>query len=93
MPLATISARIDANDKKEFDAFCSSVGLNASTAINLFIKTVLRERRIPFEIRESSDSIYSKPNESYPTQDPWASVGQVIGTFPEDFMDERNQPT
>ena len=47
MALATITARVDECDKSAFDEFCSSVGLNTSTAINLYIKAVLRERRIP----------------------------------------------
>ena len=46
MSQATITARVDAQDKAAFDAFCSNVGLNTSTAINLFVKAVLRERRI-----------------------------------------------
>ena len=50
MPLSTITARVDKNDKVAFDQFCSSVGLNSSSAINLYIKAVLRERRIPFDI-------------------------------------------
>lgn len=29
---------------------------------------------------------------AYPTDDPWATVREVIGTFPSDFMDEREQP-
>ena len=49
MALATLTARVDENDKTSFDTFCSNVGLNTSTAINLFVKAVLRENRIPFE--------------------------------------------
>ena len=51
MAQATITARVDANDKIEFDAFCSNVGLNTSTAINIFVKAVLREKRIPLILR------------------------------------------
>ena len=29
---------------------------------------------------------------AYPADDPWAPVRQVIGTFPEDFMNDREQP-
>lgn len=51
MALSTLAARVDEKDKANFDAFCSNVGLNPSTtAINLFVKAVLRENRIPFEI-------------------------------------------
>ena len=36
--------------------------MNVSTAINMFIKTVLREQRIPFEIKTDAldKEIYSK---------------------------------
>ena len=60
MSLTTITARVDQKDKADFDAFCSSVGLNTSTAINLFVKAVLREKRIPFEIAQSPDPFYSE---------------------------------
>ncbi len=56
MSVATIIARIDADDKRNFSAFCSSVGLNVSVAINIFIKTVLRENRIPFDISGTSQT-------------------------------------
>lgn len=50
MAQSTISARIDSNDKLAFDLFCSKVGLNTSSVLNLFIKKVISEERIPFEI-------------------------------------------
>ena len=65
MAQATISARIDEKDKMAFDEFCSDVGLNTSAAINLFIKAVLRERRIPFEITQSNDPFYSESNQKH----------------------------
>jgi len=37
-----------------------NVGMSASTAINLFVKAVLRENRIPFEIAQNPDPFYSK---------------------------------
>lgn len=55
MALATITARVDEKDKANFDTFCTNVGLNTSTAINLFVKAVLRENRIPFEITQVFD--------------------------------------
>ena len=65
MALTTLTARVDQNDKAAFDAFCSDVGLNASTAVNLFVKAVLRENRIPFEIAQSSDPFFSQSNLEY----------------------------
>lgn len=43
MAQSTITARVDEKDKASFDAFCSNVGLNTSTAVNLFVKAVIRE--------------------------------------------------
>lgn len=65
MAQATLTARVDANDKTKFDSFCSNVGLNTSTAINLFVKAVLRENRIPFEITQTPDPFFSKSNLDY----------------------------
>lgn len=65
MPQATITARIDERDKIEFDYFCSAVGLNTSTAINMFVKAVIRERKIPFEIAQPADPFYTAANMEY----------------------------
>jgi addiction module RelB/DinJ family antitoxin len=50
MALSTFSVRMDENLKKQFDSLCSDFGMTASTAFNVFAKTVVRERKIPFEI-------------------------------------------
>lgn len=60
MSQSTISARIDSDDKKAFDSFCNDIGISASSAINMFIKAVIRENRIPFKI--VNDPFYSKSN-------------------------------
>ena len=65
MAQTTISARIDENDKAAFDRFCDDVGLSASAAISIFVKAVLRERRIPFEIAQSADPFYSASNQEH----------------------------
>ena len=60
MSLATISVRVDEQDKRRFEAFCNETGLNTSAAINLFIKTVIRRNEIPFRI--IGDPFYSAEN-------------------------------
>ena len=61
----SITANIDEADSRDFTAFCEAVGLNISTAINLFVKAVLRERRILFSIEQTSDPFYSPENQAY----------------------------
>lgn len=62
MAQTTLSVRMDEQVKKQFDEFCNEVGLNASVAVNIFAKAVLRERRIPFEISVETDPFYSETN-------------------------------
>lgn len=50
MAQATFSVRMDESLKKQFDILCSEFGMNASTAINIFARAVVYQRRIPFEI-------------------------------------------
>jgi DNA-damage-inducible protein J len=50
MAQATFSVRMDETLKKQFDCLCQDFGMNASTAINVFARAVVRQRRIPFEI-------------------------------------------
>ena len=63
MPSVNITIRVEEETKKQFDAFCESVGLNVTTAIHLYIKTVLRTRKIPFVISDSNEpSLKSTPS-------------------------------
>ena len=66
MESLTLNVRVDANDKKCFEQFCNSVGMNVSTAVNMFIKAVLREQKLPFEIKSNilEEKIYNKLNEA-----------------------------
>lgn len=50
--MAKVSTNIslDADVKKEAQALFSDFGLDLTTAINLFLRQSIREKRIPFEI-------------------------------------------
>jgi len=63
MALSTLTARVEDYDKAAFDEFCSSVGLTTSAAINLYVKVVVRDRKIPFEIKQE-DPFYSAANQA-----------------------------
>jgi len=54
MGQTTVNVRVDEDVKKGIENFCSSVGMNLSTAVNLFFKAVLNQGRIPFEISPRS---------------------------------------
>ena len=58
--MAQISLRVDDDIKRSAERTLNDIGLSMSTAINIFLKTVVRENRIPFEL--SADPFYSKEN-------------------------------
>ena len=53
MAQATFSVQMEENLKRQFDGLCQEFGMNTATAINVFARAVVRERRIPFEIASS----------------------------------------
>ena len=53
MAQSTLSMRVDDTLKKNFDSICEDFGFTSTAAITVFMKTVVRERRIPFEIKAS----------------------------------------
>ena len=61
--MAQISLRVDDDVKHNAEKTLDDIGLSMSAAINIFLKTVARENRIPFEL--SADPFYSTSNIRY----------------------------
>ena len=57
MAQATFSVRMDEALKNQFDALCQDFGMSMTTAINVFARAVVRQRRIPFEISSPETQI------------------------------------
>ena len=62
MAQTTFSVRMDSEVKRQFDDFCSNVGMNTTVAFNMFARAVLREKRLPFDVTTESDPFYSDSN-------------------------------
>ena len=52
MEAVNVTIRVDKETKREFDAFCENVGLNITTALNMYMKAVLRTRELPFRVTD-----------------------------------------
>lgn len=50
MATVNMSIRMDTELKKQADAMLADMGLNMTTAMNMFLRQVVRQGRIPFEI-------------------------------------------
>lgn len=67
MPQTAMTVRIDNQQKAMFDSLCEQFGMSANTAINIFVRQVIRLRRIPFTIAaaESEENISAKAIEAF----------------------------
>lgn len=50
MSTTAISIRLDSDIKEQFDKLCKEFGISTNAAFNLFARTVVREKAIPFAI-------------------------------------------
>lgn len=63
MAQTTINIRMDEDLKKQAEYLFSEFGMNMTTAITIFVKAVVRERKIPFEISAGSDDFFNEYNQ------------------------------
>ena len=50
MAQVAMTVRMDNQQKVIFDSLCEQFGMSANTAINIFVRAVIRSRSIPFNI-------------------------------------------
>ena len=57
-----LKIRIDKDLKEQAEVFFNELGLNMSSAFNIFVRQSLRQGRIPFELSLETDPFYNAPN-------------------------------
>ena len=57
-----LNIRIDSELKEQAEAFFNELGLNMSSAFNIFIRQSLRQGKIPFELSIAADPFYNSSN-------------------------------
>ena len=55
--MATLQIRIDDTLKKQADTLFSSLGLDTSTAIRIFLNAAIEHAGIPFSVQHKTDSL------------------------------------
>ena len=53
MKNVNVTLRVDEDLKKEADTLFSELGLNLTTAFNIFLRQSVREQRIPFQVSKN----------------------------------------
>ena len=88
MSQSAYTIRLDSDLKNRFDALCEGFGMSASTAFNIFVRTVVRKRRIPFEIEMTeNDTIHEEGRRAFMDIRKMAEQG----AFPDMTLDEINE--
>ncbi len=54
--MAQINLRVDDDVKKNAEIVCNEIGISMAAAINIYLKALGRERRIPFEVTADPSS-------------------------------------
>lgn len=66
MAQTSMTVRMDNQQKAMFDKLCEQFGMSANTAINIFVRTVIRTRSIPFDIKaESEEDVRTKAKAAF----------------------------
>jgi len=63
MPLARISVNVDGEVKQNAQKILGEIGMDLTTAIDLLLRTIVREERIPFSLqteRAFRDDVYKE---------------------------------
>ena len=60
MAQTQINVRVDSDTKKDAERVCSDIGISLSSAINIYLKKIVRENKIPFELE--ADPFYNPKN-------------------------------
>ena len=62
MVQTTMTVPMDCQQKIQFEKLCEEFDISANTAINIFVKAVIRTKSIPFTIKAKEENI---DNEGY----------------------------
>ena len=65
---ATVRARVDESLKFNAEHILKEIGLTTSQAINIFLKKVVAEHGIPFELKVPSDRLQTAMDEAKSSQ-------------------------
>lgn len=55
MAQTAMTIRMDSQQKIQFEILCEEFGMSVNTAINIFVKAVIRTKSIPFTIQAKEE--------------------------------------
>lgn len=84
MAQTAMTVRMDNQQKVQFDRLCEQFGMSANTAINIFVRAVIRSKSIPFSIKaKEEDEVTAKAREAFQNMCDAARANNVNMTLDE----------
>lgn len=66
MSQSALTIRLDSDLKMQFDSLCEEFGMSTNTAFNIYVRQVVRNRRIPFTIEApAKDDVMDKGRDAF----------------------------
>ncbi len=84
---ATINVKTDLELKKQAEELFSDLGMNMTTALNVFLRQSVRENRIPFEITRDPYSLQQAISDSRTRKNllgPFSTAEEAVSSMLED---------
>ena len=81
MAQTAMTVRMDNQQKAQFDKLCEQFGMSANTAINIFVKAVIRSKSIPFSIQAILGLCFDgieRLGEEYPEEQRLNPIGREL---------------
>ena len=89
MAQTAMTIRVDSDLKVQFDALCDEFGMSTNTAFNLFVRSVVRNRRIPFAIEApSKEDVLARGAAAFDEVRRLVENGTIPGRTPEEINEE-----
>lgn len=84
-----VNIRMDKNVKEQYEKLCKSLGMNMTTAFNIFATAMVRQKKIPFEI-----SLEYPNEETLRAMDDAINHKNIYGSYTsvKDVMEALNAP-
>ncbi len=90
MAQIAFTVRTDEEIKKKVDSLCEDFGMSMNTLLNVFLRTVARKRKIPFEIESDKDEVLENGRKAFLAMRKIAAENGLSGMTLDEINEEIN---
>ncbi|MCL1878911.1 MAG: type II toxin-antitoxin system RelB/DinJ family antitoxin [Defluviitaleaceae bacterium] len=91
MATVNYTLRIDESDKQNAEQVFKELGMTFSTGINVYIKTVGRQLRIPFDLALNEPAMATPKNSRAEKEDAFIALSGILAGHEVDLDKEREE--